>query len=46
MWQGVGVCDKGYGHLARVICVNISNGMGTCGRGCGHVAGLGECYKG
>ena len=33
MWQGVGACDKGYGHLA-------GGGVGTCSRGWGHVA---EC---
>ena len=37
--QGMGACDKGYGHLA-------GGAIGTCGRNWGHVAGYGVMWQG
>ena len=35
IWQGVGACDKAYGHLA-------GGGVGRCYRVWGHVVGGGD----
>ena len=52
MWQGVGACGMGLGHVTRAMGIwqgrdgDIWQGLGTCSRGWGHVVGVWACGMG